>query len=76
MDSFMLYSLDLIKQVDLTSNMELFGFVHVVIIANANRECGWRTLEAAPACAEPCSVCLERKCMVAVEGKCILNLTF
>ncbi|KAG5096941.1 hypothetical protein JHK82_046795 [Glycine max] len=34
---------------------------------NANGECGWRTSDLAP-CLDPCAVCLERKCMVAVEG--------
>lgn len=33
-----------------------------------NRECGWRTSDFAPICLDPCAVCLERKCMVAVEG--------
>lgn len=34
-----------------------------------NRECGWRTSELAPTCLDPCAVCLERQCMVAVEGR-------
>ncbi|KAL2586604.1 hypothetical protein AAZV13_13G064700 [Glycine max] len=34
---------------------------------NANGECGWRTNDLAP-CLDPCAVCLERKCTVAVEG--------
>ncbi|QCD80450.1 ankyrin [Vigna unguiculata] len=37
-------------------------------IVRIARECGWRTNELAPACLDPCAVCLERKCMVAVEG--------
>ncbi|KAK7265322.1 hypothetical protein RJT34_32941 [Clitoria ternatea] len=32
------------------------------------RECGWKTNELSPTCLDPCAVCLERKCMVAVEG--------
>ncbi|KAL1372047.1 hypothetical protein HN51_002213 [Arachis hypogaea] len=36
-------------------------------IVKIARECGWKTNELAP-CLDPCSVCLERKCMVAVEG--------
>ncbi|XP_027329963.1 probable E3 ubiquitin-protein ligase XBOS32 isoform X2 [Abrus precatorius] len=37
-------------------------------IVRIARECGWRTTEIAPTCLDPCAVCLERKCMVAVEG--------
>ena len=37
-------------------------------IVRIARECGWRTSELAPTCLDPCAVCLERKCMVAVEG--------
>ncbi|OIW19457.1 hypothetical protein TanjilG_09477 [Lupinus angustifolius] len=37
-------------------------------IVKIARECGWRTSELAPTCLDPCVVCLERKCMVAVEG--------
>ncbi|KAJ1433542.1 Zinc finger, RING-type [Sesbania bispinosa] len=37
-------------------------------IVRIARECGWRASELAPACLDPCAVCLERKCMVAVEG--------
>lgn len=37
-------------------------------IVRIARECGWRTNELAPTCLDPCAVCLERKCMVAVEG--------
>ncbi|KAG4932479.1 hypothetical protein JHK87_046481 [Glycine soja] len=36
-------------------------------IVRIARECGWRTSDLAP-CLDPCAVCLERKCMVAVEG--------
>ncbi|MED6157267.1 E3 ubiquitin-protein ligase xbat32 [Stylosanthes scabra] len=36
-------------------------------IVKIARECGWKTNELAP-CLDPCAVCLERKCMVAVEG--------
>lgn len=46
-------------------------FASVVIFLD--RECGWRTNELAPACLDPCAVCLERKCMVAVEGTFLLN---
>ncbi|KAK7388442.1 hypothetical protein VNO78_23258 [Psophocarpus tetragonolobus] len=37
-------------------------------IVRIARECGWKTNELAPTCLDPCAVCLERKCMVAVEG--------
>ncbi|KAI9072913.1 hypothetical protein K1719_045128 [Acacia pycnantha] len=37
-------------------------------IVKIARECGWRALETTAPCSDPCSVCLERKCMVAVEG--------
>ncbi|KAI4335476.1 hypothetical protein L6164_014120 [Bauhinia variegata] len=37
-------------------------------IVRIARECGWRTTDSAPTCIDPCAVCLERKCMVAVEG--------
>ena len=46
---------------------------HYVVIFD--RECGWRTLETTVPCVDPCSVCLERKCMVAVEGTCFSNMT-
>lgn len=36
-------------------------------IVRIARECGWRTNDLAP-CLDPCAVCLERKCTVAVEG--------
>ncbi|CAJ2649670.1 E3 ubiquitin-protein ligase XBAT32 [Trifolium pratense] len=40
----------------------------IMSIMKIARECGWRTSELAPICLDPCAVCLERKCMVAVEG--------
>lgn len=32
------------------------------------RDCGWRSVDPAPVDADPCSVCLERRCTVAAEG--------
>uniref|UniRef100_A0A7I4DK24 RING-type E3 ubiquitin transferase n=1 Tax=Physcomitrium patens TaxID=3218 RepID=A0A7I4DK24_PHYPA len=32
------------------------------------RDCGWRIVDPAPVDADPCSVCLERRCTVAAEG--------
>ncbi|KAG9159305.1 hypothetical protein Leryth_019914 [Lithospermum erythrorhizon] len=32
------------------------------------RECGWRSCDSLPICADPCVVCLERKCTVAAAG--------
>ncbi|KAJ7955721.1 E3 ubiquitin-protein ligase XBAT33 [Quillaja saponaria] len=37
-------------------------------IVKIARECGWRTIESALACQDPCVVCLERKCTVAAKG--------
>ncbi|KAJ7979536.1 E3 ubiquitin-protein ligase XBAT33 [Quillaja saponaria] len=37
-------------------------------IVKIARECGWRTTESALTCQDPCVVCLERQCTVAVEG--------
>ncbi|XLT08659.1 hypothetical protein HN51_054452 [Arachis hypogaea] len=36
------------------------------------RECGWKTNELTQ-CLDPCAVCLEKKCTVAVEGPLILK---
>lgn len=38
------------------------------------RECGWRDSDNIPVCLDPCVVCLERKCTVAVEGTFPLSL--
>ncbi|KAH7845644.1 hypothetical protein Vadar_004332 [Vaccinium darrowii] len=43
-------------------------------IVKIARECGWRNNDNTPACLDPCVVCLERKCTVAVEGTFPLNL--
>nr|DAD45567.1 TPA_asm: hypothetical protein HUJ06_003797 [Nelumbo nucifera] len=40
-------------------------FMSIVKIA---RECGWRNSDSLPTGVDPCVVCLERKCAVAVEG--------
>ncbi|GAA0161703.1 homeodomain transcription factor [Lithospermum erythrorhizon] len=37
-------------------------------IVTIARECGWRSYDSLPICADPCVVCLERKCAVAAEG--------
>ncbi|KAI8570170.1 hypothetical protein RHMOL_Rhmol01G0012700 [Rhododendron molle] len=37
-------------------------------IVKIARECGWRDSNNTPVCLDPCVVCLERKCTVAVEG--------
>jgi hypothetical protein len=34
----------------------------------SGRDCGWRSVDPAPVDADPCSVCLERRCTVAAEG--------
>lgn len=33
------------------------------------RDCGWRSVDSVPLDADPCSVCLERRCTVAADGK-------
>ncbi|XP_020231272.1 E3 ubiquitin-protein ligase XBAT32-like [Cajanus cajan] len=40
-------------------------------IVRIARECGWKTNDLAPTCLDPCAVCLERKCMVAVEDSLV-----
>ncbi|KAF7806592.1 E3 ubiquitin-protein ligase XBAT32 [Senna tora] len=37
-------------------------------IVKIARDCGWRPVDTTSTCLDPCAVCLERKCMVAVEG--------
>ncbi|KAI7986794.1 Cinnamoyl-CoA reductase 1 [Camellia lanceoleosa] len=44
------------------------------VTMDPNRECGWRFSDntPAPACLDPCVVCLERKCAVAAQELVLL----